>query len=446
MRSMIVLAALALAGAAFAGGTYFAGSVTESEYENAWQQLEDAPDVRIVDRSYQSGVLGAEARTEIAPAGDALAELQNSMPEMNADDWTLVFTDRIRFGPVLTGADAFFGAAHSQGTVRAGEALAATVPALAGGEALLETDTTVGFDGSGRMRLTSPDREWQKAGTSVDVAGVAATVTWQSGGGAFTGSGGVDALAFQGEGGRARLTDLRFQGDTEQITERLWLGTSELRLAEVVLESDNGTVRLEGVDLSWSHEAAEEADEEGLLRGDLTVTFDRLESPDGAFSDGRLRASSRNVDQEAFDRLLALGDAVQRGDALPQQAMTGDNPVLGDLLARNPRLALDELRVQTPNGVLDGSASAAWSGGRPDMNNPFGMLSQVQADVTLEAPRALWQTLPMAQGPGLENLVRRGFVVRDGDMLRSELSLRNGRLQANGEDKGSVLQGLLGGF
>ncbi|MFO7857601.1 MAG: DUF945 family protein, partial [Ectothiorhodospiraceae bacterium] len=238
------------------------------------------------------------------------------------------------------------------------------------------------------------------------------------------------------------ITDLQFQGDSEQATERLWLGSTELSLARMTLESDNGTLRLEGFEVSGSHDAGDE----GLLRGDLTVTLDRLESPDGTFSDGRLRASSRNVDQEAFDRLLALSEAVQRGEAMPQQAMSGDDAVLADLLAGNPRFAVDELRLQTPNGVLDGSASAAWSGGRPDMDNPFGMLSQVQADVSLEAPRALWQTLPMAQGPGLENLMRRGFVVRDGDMLRSELSLRNGRLEANGEDKGSLLQGLLGGF
>ena len=443
MRSMIVLAALALAGAAFAGGTYFAGSVTQSEYEDVWQQLEEAPHIRVVDRSFRPGVLGAEARTEIGLAGDNLRQMQQELPaKMNPEDWTVVYTDRIRFGPVLTGGDAVFGAAHVQGTVHAGEGLAAAFPAVGSDQALLNSVATVDFDGGGRARLTSPDRQWQDAGTSLNVAGMAVTVTWEAGSQAFTSNGGLETLGFQGEGGRARITDLQFQGDTEQVTERLWLGRSELSLGRMTLESDNGTVQLEGLDLSGSHDAADE----GLLRGDLTVTFDRLESPDGAFSDGRLRASSRNVDQEAFDRLLALSEAVQRGDAMPQQAMSGENPVLGDLLARNPRVAVDELRVQTPNGVLDGSASAAWSGGRPDMNNPFGMLSQVQVDVSLEAPQALWQTLPMAQGPGLENLMRRGFVVRDGDMLRSELSLRNGRLQANGEDKGSVLQGLLGGF
>jgi uncharacterized protein YdgA (DUF945 family) len=141
------------------------------------------------------------------------------------------------------------------------------------------------------------------------------------------------------------------------------------------------------------------------------------------------------------------------------------------LLKHSPEIRLDPLRLQMPGGVLELALGAGYDG-RDTSGEVADTLERVRIYGRLHASRALAEELagaiglrnmgddgaaavdpearrllagPLGRGM-LQGLVAEGYLREEGDEYRTDLSVENGRLSINGEDRSEWLYLLLAGL
>lgn len=441
MKRTIVITGLvvvvAAGGAAFAL-PHWAGGVAEEQYRAAWDTIAEDPRLEVVSRDYNRGMRQSTARTELA------ITVGGNNAKGEAQRLVFVEEDTIHHGPVLLGGDSVLGAARVESVVRPSDETAAAYPGLAGDKPLLTADTFVAFDGSSRMRYASPAREWQQDDVRLSFSGLNGTAQVSAAMDEMEGDGAMDSFRVEGPDARAEISGVTFRSDARALSSWLWTGSTEMQVDGIRIEEADETVAIDGVTLTASSDA-----EDGLLQGSMDLSAESVDTPRGTFSEGRLRVSSGNLDQAAVEQMVEWSQAMERGELTPQELNSRFMNIWPDLLAANPRLAMDELHLETPDGPFSGSASAEWTAGRPDMNNPMTLINGLLIELRLSGPEERVRTLFSemtgtakggATGDRLAALEQQGLIVVQDGEVRTELALRDGTVHANGSRMGSVWQ------
>lgn len=426
---------VAAAGAAFAL-PHWAGGVAEEQHQAAWDAITEDPRLDVVSRDYSRGVRQSTARTELAISTGGTAK--------GGERLVFVEEDTIHHGPVIFGGESALGAARIESVVRPSEETAAAYPGLAGDEPLLTAETLVAFDGSSRIRYASPERQWQQDDVRMSFSGLSGTANLSAAMDRMDGDGVIDSFLVEGPDARAEITGVTIRSDARALSSWLWAGSTEMQINSIRIEEAGEAVAIDGVTLTASSDA-----EEGGLRGSMDLSAESVDTPQGLFSEGRLRVSSSNLDQAAIEQMVEWSQAMERGELTQQELNARLMNIWPDLLAANPRLAVDELHLETPDGSFSGSASAEWTAGRPNMNNPMTLINGLLIELRLSGPEERVGTLfsEMAgtgkagqAGDRLSALEQQGLIVRQDGEVRTELALRESMVHANGSSMGSVWQ------
>lgn len=401
-------------------------------------------------RDYRRGLFSAaeELRIELDPRVRALLTDENNPLIPLVRDSAFTLRSEITHGPLLAGKP---GAARIRTQVLADPALQdrlQEVLGMQGAQAALQLDARIGFFGDAQVALHGPAFE---ASLPLDETGPAA-IEW----GGISGQIGLDAgmkassIAFEmpkfslsAGDNRLSLAGLRLRGDTRRVlpAEDSLVASGEIRIDMEAL-SFGAADKTAAVELQQLHYYIDMP-----LAGEF-IDFDaRLGSQ-------VLRIGSQDYGPAQYDYALrhvhvaSLDQLVRAYQASQQAASPAQNPLawladLGEpmqaLLAQQPEFHLDRLQFKTPDGDARVSATLMLDGFAPqDMGNPLLLVGKLNLQADLSLPQSLVQALMGKSGGeasarNVEASVARGFMTRQGGMLSTRVSFRQGQLSFNGQ-------------
>lgn len=300
--------------------------------------------------------------------------------------------------------------------------------------------TTFGFAGDSRTRLSVPpakgtvrladgatrDIQWQGATGVFDVAADAAS---------FELSLAVPLLGLKDKDVAMTWQGLSLTAHSVRDGQNLFLGETALSLTAFRLESTPpagpsfALTNLESTAVNGRRN--EVVDTTMTVRGTgVDLKTQAKAGFDAAFS-------LKNLDAATLDATLGEVRRISRQPGSPEARNREVAALLtrqaGPLLSKNPRFSVDRLSLTLPSGVVDVSGSVAYAGQGP---LPVGIpeaLARLSASATARAPQATLVELltaaeaanPAQAGPAardraqaiLDDLVRKGFAVREADRL-----------------------------
>lgn len=454
-RSLKTAAGLAAALAlAYTGASWYAGRLAQDRVE-AWvaqanqeitaQWTSAGPHPVLTIQDYRRGVFSSDIRYGFQFRDDA------------GRDQTLGLHDALAHGP-------WPWAAVRQGEWRPAAAWSLIEPlpggpwqpwfdALPAGMAPWTLRSRIGFDGgvAARWRL-EPVR---LADDRLDFGGALVKIDYDPEAGRTAVSGHADRLAaFDADSGvRVRFEGLDFEGATTRSGESDLQSRQQARFGQVRIDvPDAPPIAFIGPSLN-----SDTARTGSLLDSRLAYDLGQLQVERQDLGRIALTLSVEHLDVPA---LQALAGALERMDegAGPDEGLSDEDQrrlraLTVPVLAAGPRLSLDALRWETPQGTSELKALAEFRPAAEDASQDLGGLiesaiRQLSAQLSLSKPMLLQivrQTQRGEGGPDMAvalvsmlfdqyagRLERKGLAQRQGDVVTADYRYADGQVTANG--------------
>lgn len=452
---LFVLAALILLAA-----PAVVGMQAEAHYQALVAGLEKNG-FRVVRNHYRRGWLGASAETEFELAVPA---------DAGAPPKTLGFVLRNRI------THAPYSREHG------------VLPALAvidtrllpGGEPLFPADgpapiqTRIGLDGAGRILIDFPELEQpaRNGEPAIRFGGAKGTAAFSPGHDELTIDFRLPFLRIREQGGAgAEISAISLDARAGRTAAGLMLGSSRFGIGRILVRPGGGG----GLDIGNLLIEAETSAAGEMVEGRVSYALDSVRTDGAGFGPMVLDARFGNLPAAA---LAAIRQGVEEINSrrLPpdQQGMALFGVVMSNaaaLLAADPRLSVDRLRLVTPEGVIEGWIELQTEGLQwAEISNPSTVLSKLLLDAGLRMPEKLLrqvfeqqarrmlmaqaarQRMPGEQAPEpgpdperlraqasmvaaqqIDSLLTQEILVRDGTAVETAASLRDGLLTVNGK-------------
>jgi len=486
-----VLGTLAAAIAvAYGGATWWAGSKIESAYATALGELpKQTALVRVADRSYERGFLGAVSTVtlEIGCAADtAAAQAPAAKPaepadEADSDDdagpvpfktMRITFRDSIRHGPIAGGT---LAAAVIDSELVFDVKGQAEAEKLFGKAKPLTAHTRVGFDGGytsdlavAPVKLAEEGKAqfaWQGAQARIEMNGARTHVRYEL---TMPGLDVVDART----GATFKMGKITGKADMDQTAGwMLATGKTEGRLESLEFAAPKGlggasgkplpAVLLQNVDLR-----GEATIQDGLyastgtLKGTGKVGDTRISGFEMSSGARRIHAAGYKKLADAWMQSAAVNGCGKGGGKASQAAMKALFDQLGpDLKAmakHGPEFGLDKLQVEIDGKRAELSYSVGLAGVTDEDLAAPGQMLLMKRGVLKASARLPMQWIEQVAATGAESgqtpppelvagLVEQGeaqgFVKRDGSDVTSQVEFSEGSLKLNGKPMGAGMAG-----
>ncbi|MHA3903292.1 YdgA family protein [Castellaniella sp. WN] len=446
-----LVAALALA---YTGASWYAGRLAQDRIEAwveqangeiaaQWTSADPRPVLKIED--YRRGIFDSDIRYGFEFHDD------------EGHDQTLGLHDALRHGP-------WPWVAVRQGEWRPAAAWSLIEPlpggpwqpwfdALPAGAAPWTLQSRIGFDGrvAARWRL-EPVR---LADDRLDFSGGLVRIDYDPGTRQTAVSGHVDRLAaFDADSGvRVRVEGLDFDGTTTRSGETDLQSRQQARFGQIQVDvPDSPPVAL--IEPSLRSDTARTG---SLLDSRLAYDLGRLQVDRQDLGRITLALSAEHLDVPALQALAGALERLNEGDdpdeGLSEQDQERLRALAVPVLAASPRLSLDGLRWETPQGASELKAQAEFRPAAEDAPRDLGGLiesaiRQLSAHLSLSKPMLLQVVRQTQRGDGgpdmavalvsmlfdqyAGRLERQGLVQRQGDAVTAGYRYADGQVTANG--------------
>lgn len=454
------------------GVSWGIGRQLESQLEQYREPLLSAmPWMRITSRRFERGVFSSREEIDV--------EIM-----LDADGRRFTIVNELQHGPFP--GSAIPALAHVHSTLRLQGAADEAARKLFGDRSPVTVDTRLGLLGGGHSVVTVPDID-----TRVGTANV--HLLWRGFKGEFDftrhmneldATASAPLLRMQGAAGEVvELSGLAFTSHGRQIFEGLYSGSAELKLDALKAQGPAGAM----IDAAGVHYAGEVPVDGEFVDVIARIGADRARISGVEYGPVHYDVSFRHLHGPtlaAVTRELRRVTEKQRAapaDAAADPRKLFDDPALlsalRQLLLAKPRLVLDQISASTPQGPFSIKGEAHFTGLQSsDMSAPFALLSKLEAQADISVPAA-WASLagsrvlprdanvdtadpalrdealapdavpaagaaqapdaaPAAADGELDELVRRGFVKRDGKLVTTHMEFRQGKLLLNGRSVG----------
>ena len=407
---------------AVAGGLpWVVGYVTEQQWQQATSEVNSAqPFLRMETESYQRGILSARFNGSVNLTNPETGESRQ-------------FPYRATVTHGVTGSLMDF---EPEGGWSSGE-----------------MDWSSGEEPS----LTLETRLW---GTAVlELEAPQMTVTDSETGETLASSGGLARIEISGSGSQAdalmvwpaltlsgpdldiRVSDFRLEQTMDHLTGEVWTGSGEIAVDSVmVTPAAESPFTLDEILVSSSSEPVSDGER---LDSRLAFEVAGVSMADQQYGPQRLVFAFSGLDVAAWNGLteslsslqaLTISGASGGAQQFEQQmaAMQQVNTALRDLAAAGFSLGFPELTVTTPEGLLEGSARVSHPELTADQKGEMLMvMQQLTGEMDLSLPVALAEEYPEFQLQ-LAPLIKQGLLVRQGDRLVLDASMKDLMLDVNG--------------
>ena len=464
-RKSITLAAAALAALAigYPAASWYFGTQIAAAHAEMDARIAAVPYLKLIRHDYERGPFSAsEILTIEVPASlfraPASASAAPAPPPLR-----VTIRTSIEHGP-LAGFNAL-AAGRASSRIEVEGPFGEVVREAFGGKPALEIHTLYDFRGGGHSTVTSPAFKLALPGAepgrqaSLSGDGLGMAVQFGKSLGQYTLTGHAPRFELtEMDGARMVMTDLRLESRQQRLfpdEPLLYVGTQQLTLASLSIHAGPGEGQEAGKKISLKE-----------------IKYDVHMPAEGEFVDilARIGAATVQVGEQNYGpanyefslkhlharKLMALNRSLmalhaQSWNAQDAQQMLQALAPLKDqlvaLLVDTPVVSIERIGFRTPDGEARLGASVRLVDARTeDFANPLMLLAKLDAAADIAVPAALLSTLAAGQAAGEEeaqvlrqgaehnvaSLVRQGYVIADGNMLKSSLTFKSGQLQVNG--------------
>jgi len=469
---LIVVILLCIAG--WAGATYVVGGQVQSQYTHMIDEFGQLGPITMSQQSYQRGFLASTARTVLELKLPVTARPgAQADPEAQNETLQIVLESAIKHGPLPAGAA--FGLALIE------TRLVSVTPSNETVERLLQefpqlseplSVTRIDFSGSMTDRVRIPALETSIDQAQIEWGGLSVDSSYAPGDKTIVGTFDMPRLEIRGEDGELTWQGLHGTLDLVEALPLLYVGSTEVDFGGMEMNFANGkdgaqqAVQLKGLKLSSRSDCRAK-----LVNVKQTMEFGGVLVDGETYGPGRCVIDANNLDGELLGgfqaqvRELYRSGMVNNPEELVGQLLPLYTQLLTGLLEKSPEINVSSFSFATPQGNIDGRLLIRYDGSQGgDTRNPQAMLQALDASadlaihenlVKLLMKQNLKNELTAAKLNGqipesfsdadlaelaarqseaqLEMALAQALVVRDGDMIRSSATFKQGELEVNGQ-------------
>lgn len=455
MKRFVVL--FLLLGAVLVAAPAVIGFQVESYYQQLMQQL-GTGGVQVVAREYRRGWFGAQGETRFR------VEVPQKPDSRQMRTLELSLVSEIVHGP-LTSAGLKLAEIQSEFRIE-GEQLLPTDY-----QATISTLIDIGGQGTTRIDLPAthiPAREQQPA---IRFDGMQGEMQFDAGFEQATARLEMSALTFeQTNGSMLKLQGVRFDSRSHKDASGLMLGSGRFEIDHFNLDdTDKGSqLQIRGLVVD-----AESSNRESGVAAYIRYGLESMALDGKAYGPAEVKLGFANLSsrtlleiQQSVEEINAQQLTEQQKGAALMSVLMGNAP---GLLKGDPKLLIETLRVNTPDGLIEGQLSLQSVGLQwQDIGNPSLMLGKLSGHAFLRMPLKLLRSMMQQKARAdllqqfeqrrlvdpdlampdevqlaemadrlseqqLSVLLGQELLVREGEMIASEATLADGLLSVNGK-------------
>ncbi|GGX07840.1 YdgA family protein [Undibacterium macrobrachii] len=479
-KSSVALAVVAALAIAYPAASWVTGKRLETKLTQSDKKDVLFSNFKIVKQTYTRGIFSSKQEStiefDVASMSPAAAPMslqdQSEQGEQDAADPQAALDEQqvmpapklikplqfqvvnyIQHGPV----PAIFGVAA--GKIETEFVLDATtkeeIKRIFGDKKFLEIRTILNYGGGGKLQISSPavnttvgmnqDKlDWK--GVNLEVAFDAAYKKLKF----DLYSAGLDVLAAKGATS-VKVGETKMQGDAERIYPDgfIYLGTSKASIASMSFsnaQAANKGFSIKDISLESTTSAKNDLLDSGLKFGIANITMNDTQIGNFHYDYSLQRLHGPSVNK-LFIELSTIDQ--YKNDPQKMLEMQKQWKEYGiEILKHNPVISLDRLSLAGKNGEFKASAKFQFNGVQAqDFDNPMLLLSKIEsagevslADAMIDDLIDGSQTDPDARAmmrsqyySQIDAWEKEGFLKREGKVLNSKISWKNGQLMVNGK-------------
>lgn len=437
--------------AAYPAAAWFSGKQVEEAQDQLYQTLADYQNVaRIVKRDYQRGVFNSTETITL---------------EMFADQGSpglpLTFRSEIHHGPFPQFST--FGAGTLNTELVIDEKMEKFVTKLFGDKKPLLIHSKYYYGGGGEFTVESPDFSADTEGSLLNWGGFHFSGSFDKRSGHYVLQGGAPSFdAHDRSGAKAKLSGFKFAIDTKRIFDdvpELSAGSWKWSLAELDMVLGNEQKLVKQLDFALTNQVNGEFMDTALNWGAEVIRIDGVD-----YGPANVDASINHLHAYSFAKMYEAAKAMQEGTGDHAAKLASFKELLGELFKHDPEVRLNHLTFNSSQGAGQMNAKVRFIGVTPDELKDKEKLfasDKFEFDVEMSLPEALAVSFYSKILPGagligeeelfaqserdrsafaeviardyLEKLISQGFAVRDGNMIKTEISSSKSQLIMNGK-------------
>jgi len=476
MKKLVILVVFVLfCVAGWAGATYFVSAKVEGQYHSFIEKYAHLGPLTISSQDYQRGFFSSTAETLLEMSFPVPATEEGVEPEIETVQ--LVFEHTIYNGPILIGS------------AKGGLALALIdtrldIPADVEGEfetllqEIPELDASfahivVGFDGNAATRIEIPPFEKQKDDGTVVWGGFVMTADYAPGPGTLVGRLDLEDVDIRFDNGSMRWHGVHGEFDLVEVLPMLFVGKNQSVFGGMDMQFDTkaGT---EGklMEVKEFKVVADSNYDGRLVHVAETIVFEGVIVDGETYGPMELDVELKNLDAQALSDFQGrMLNAYGQFNQLDPQEMVGAliplySELAAELMAESPEFNINKFYINTPMGEARANLQVKYDNPDPETAIDLSMLPQyipffdAVADLNVDqglvkaflSNNVKKQVKMAASANGnqsemnelqiealvnqqiesqIEMFAAQGFIVREGEKIKSHLTFSGGELQVN---------------
>ncbi len=203
-------------------------------------------------------------------------------------------------------------------------------------------------------------------------------------------------------------------------------GDFSLAIEQVQLAEPNqaAALKLKGISIK-----ATASEIENLLQLGLNYHIASLDLDDQHFEQANLAIQLERLDIETMQAFSKIASTLEDKNKHSQEVMEKLMALGSKLIAKEPRLTIQDASVLTPQGKIEMTATAQFDQTQFDPQNMMTAMMALQVNARATAPVAFFAD--GAKKQAVDMYLQQGLLIKDGELLKTQLSFKAGKLTVN---------------
>ncbi len=310
--------------------------------------------------------------------------------------------------------------------------------------------TLIPFKGDVKEEITvAPFYSPKKDAVRVNWQGMSGTITsaldWQNIHGNLTSK----PLAIESKEGKLTLANSRFTGDVQEGPLGMYIGSSNIEVGSVKLDSAMGMGTVNNFKVYQSANA-----NGNLYNFIMNLSLQRAQLDKTRFGPVTFKTKVKNIDGLTLKKLQDLNTQNQAnlasGKPDMQQTMKNQQEMMklmADLTTKVPEFEISQFNIGTEHGEFSSFARVSIDGSDGSLaQNPLMALTKIEAEAGVKIPESLMDHLlknsrslpgksmsPRKARKELKTLLKKGYLIKQDGSYVAELTFLEGQLEVNGK-------------
>lgn len=462
---------LVLAAGTFVATFWHAGGRVEAAFAEQKDFIAGQSALKVVDQRFERGIFTSRAEVSVELQGQAAALwgglARDVLGSALKEPPRLTWVHEIHHGPFPAWRQGDFSAADARffTRLRINPEITAKLPEVFGDGApvLLTTDFFADHSAVSQVSLPAIQRDLS-GGVRLTWQGMSGELHFTRAYDAFQTQLAMPRLELVSGANKAVLANLAVNGDMKRGSQGLWLGGGGLSVAEMSVSATGMTGKIAG--LAYRGTVRESGE---FIDVGTEFSLKNAEFRDLKLGSAKLALNFGHLHGPTLGKMRAEMDALDR-QTMPDEQRAAQAAALvlglyGELMKRQPEVAVKELSFAMPEGNLKFSLAARLLSVPEDGAGPMALLGAIQASADLDVAEELAKKLAMkgikeklrtsmaeanagkdavevdadleahasvAVGSQIAAAIEQGLIQRDGERLKATARWENGGLLVNG--------------